>query len=300
MMNEKTSLKSTLQALLYLAPMLIIVGTFSIYPAIKAFIMSFYLDYNLFTGEIDGLGLDNFRYIFADADFHLAMKNTFVFVAFVVPISIILSLIIAMMINKIKFLQGFFQSVYFLPLVTSTVAVSIVWSWLYHSQYGLINYGLNLLGIDSISWLGNPDYAMPAIIIMSIWKSLGLNILLFLVGLNAINDTYYKAAKIDGASSWQRFKNITVPLLGPTIFLVSINALINNFKVFDEVYALFSGQPGPGKSTLTVVYYLYEKFYEEFNYGVASAAGVFLFLVILVFTLIQMVIRQKTDYQEGR
>ena len=128
---------------------------------------------------------------------------------------------------------------------------------------------------------------------MSIWKSLGFNILLFLVGLGTISKTYYNAAKIDGASTWQRFRNITVPLLSPTIFLVSIISFINNFKVFDEIYALFNGQPGPSNSTITVVYYLYKKFYTEFDYSVAAASGIVLFVIILIFTLAQLWLNKR-------
>lgn len=292
-MIEKPSWKSTLKAWLYLLPMMLIILTFNIYPIFRSFMMSFYTEFNFYTQEALSYGTGNFMTIFQDPQFWLATRNTFIFVLGVVPASIIISLAIAVLLNNIKWLSGFFRSVYFLPFVTSTVAISIVWRWLYHSQYGLVNYFLSLIGIDAIQFLNDPDYAMLGLVIMAIWRGLGFNIILFLVGLNNIDQSYYAAAKIDGAKGGQRFLNITLPLLGPTTFLVSVMGVINSFKVFDEVFALFNNQPGPLNSTLTVVYYIFQKFYQENNYGVATAAGIILFLIILLFTLIQMFINRR-------
>lgn len=255
--------------------------------------MSFYTDYNFFQNIVNAYGFDNFVKIFNDPNFYLAVRNTFIFVIGVVPVSIVLSLAIALLLNQIKWLSSFFRTVYFLPFVTSTVAISLVWSWIYHTRFGLMNYFLGFLGIDPIAWLTDPKYAMLAVVIMAIWKSLGFNIILFLVGLNNIDKTYYQVAEVDGAREWQRFTNITVPLLSPTTFLITVVGTINSFKVFDEVYAMFQGRPGPAKSTLTVVYYLYEKFYTEYQYGIAAAAGVVLFVIILIITLIQMIYNRR-------
>lgn len=292
-MTEKASFKSTFKALLYLAPMLAIIFTFNIYPIFRSFMMSFYAEYNFFQNIVGRYGLDNFQEIMADDQFWLAIRNTFIFVLGVVPTSIVISLSVAIMLNKIKLLSGFFRSIYFLPFVTSTVAISIVWSWIYHGRYGLMNYLLSQFGFDPIAFITSPDYAMLALIIMAVWRGLGFNIILFLVGLNNIDETYYAAAKIDGAKEINRFFNITLPLLGPTTFLVSVMGVINSFKVFDEVYALFQSRPGPARSALTVVYYIFQKFYEENQYGVAAAAGIVLFLIILVFTLIQMAFNKR-------
>lgn len=286
-MNKKANLQSTLKSLLYLAPALIFIGIFTIYPIFKSIDMSFYTDFNLFTGEIRARGLENYQELLSDPKFFDALKNTAIYVIGVVPTSIIISLAIAVLLNSIKLLQTFFRSIYFIPFVTSTVAISVVWSWLYHSRYGLINFFLGFIGIDGINWLNDPDYAMLAVIIMAIWKGLGFNILLLLVGLNNIDDNLYQAAKVDGARSWARFTNITIPLLRPTLFLLSVVGTINAFKVFDEVYALFSGRPGPAGSATTIVYYLFTKFYEQFDYGVAAASGIVLFLIVLVITIIQ-------------
>lgn len=286
-MNRKASLKSTLQAFLYLLPMLIFIGIFTVYPIFKSIDMSFYTDYNIFNGIVAKRGIDNYVEIFQDPQFYAALKNTALYVVWVVPSSLIISLFIAILLNEIPKVRGLFRTVYFLPFVTSTVAISIVWSWLYHSNYGLINYILGWVGLDPINWLNSSEMAMPAVIIMAIWKGLGFNILLLLVGLGNINDNYYKAAKVDGANAWQRFRRITLPLLRPTIFLLTVISVINGFKVFDEVFALFNGRPGPAGSATTLVYYLYRKFYEQYDYGMAAATGIVLFGIVLILTVIQ-------------
>lgn len=259
--------------------------------------MSFYTDYDYFKDLVFARGLDNYKMIFQDPEFWKSMGNTLLFVVGVVPLSIIISLIIATLLNqKIKF-RGLFRTVYFLPFVTSVVAVSIVWRWIFHSQYGVLNYFLGLIGISPVNWLTDPKWAMPSLVILAIWKGLGYNIIIFLAGLQNINQQYYLAAKIDGAGAWERFKNITVPLLSPTTFFISIVSIINSFKVFDEVYALFGGQPGPAGSAVTIVYYIYNKFYGEWDFGVASAAAYVLFLVIFIFTLIQLYFgKKKVNY----
>jgi multiple sugar transport system permease protein len=288
MLNEKASLKSTAKAALYLLPMLVITITFNIWPIINSFLMSLYTKYDFYTDKVSAWGFDNFVYLWNDPDFHLAVRNTLVFAVGVVPITVILSLIIALLLNQVKIISGFFRTVYFLPFVTSTVAIAMVWNWMFHSNYGLINYFMGWFGIHPINWLTDPHYALLALIIMSIWKSLGFNIILFLVGLNNIDHGYYEAAEIDGANARQRFWNITIPMLSPITFLVSVNGIIGSFKVFDEIFALFQGTPGPGKADLTIVYYLYQKFYTEYKYPIAAASGVVLFFLILLVTLVQL------------
>ena len=289
-MNRKPTLKSSLQALLYLAPALVFMTTFTIIPIIRSFMMSFYENYklrNITKNKPVVWSLDNFQKILADPKFYLALQNTATYVFWVVLCSITISVTVAVLLNQIPFLKGLFRTAYFLPFVTSTVAISVVWSWLYHSEYGLLNYLLGLVGIDRINWLNDPKTAMTAVIIMAIWKSLGFNILLTLVGLGNINETYYKAAQVDGANAWKRFTNITLPLLRPTLFLLSTVGIINGFKVFDEVFALFNGRPGPGGSAMTVVYYLFDQFYVQYNYGMAAATGIILFAIVLIITVFQ-------------
>ncbi|MDY0323632.1 MAG: sugar ABC transporter permease [Candidatus Carbobacillus sp.] len=290
---QQPSLTTTLKALLYLAPALIILIVFNIYPIITSFLMSLYTDYDYFNDIVYRYGFDNFLFLLHDADFHLALRNTFIFVLGVVPVSIAISLFIALLLNANIKLRGFFRTVYFIPFVTSVVAISIVWRWIFHTEYGLLNYFLSWFGISPIKWLTDPQWAMPSLIILAIWKGLGYNIVIFLAGLQNIPEHYYLAARIDRASRWDRFWHITWPLLSPTTFFISIISVIGSFKVFDEIYALFDGRPGPVRSALTVVYYIFEKFYRDQEYGVASAAAYILFLIVFILTLLQLYIGKR-------
>lgn len=285
--------KKSFKGYLYILPACLIVIIFTLYPLIKAFLMSFYEDYNIISGEVTKIGLDNYRYILEDKVFRKALTNTSIYVAFVVPISIVLSLFIAVLLNsKIKF-RGFFQTMYFLPYVTSVIAIGIVWSWIFNSNYGLLNYLLGLFGIQAVPWLNDPNTALWALIIFSIWKGMAFNILIFLAGLQNISQEYYNAARVDATPKWRVFTKITVPLLSPMIAYSFIMGLISAFKVYNEVFSLFKGKAGPANSAITVVYYIYDKFYGSSNFGVASAAAVVLFLIILIFTVIQMAISKK-------
>lgn len=277
MINANPTLKSTLKALLYLAPLLVITLVFTIWPLMNAFLMSLYTKYNYFTNEVKAMGGANFTFLWQDPEFHLAVRNTLIFVVGVVPVTVLLSLGIALLLNRITRLSKFFQTIYFLPFVTSTVAISLVWNWIFHLNHGLLNTLLSPFGIQPIDWLNDPRYALTALIIVCIWRGLGFNIILFLAGLNNIERRYYEAANLDGASSWQRFSNITWPLLTPIIVLVTINAVIGSFKVFDQIFALFHGQAGPANADLTMMFYLYQKFYVENQYALAAASGVILF-----------------------
>lgn len=292
-MNGKKTWRSFIRGMVYIMPALILLILFTLYPLIRTIDMSFYIQYNYFKDLVFERGLSNYHYLIHDSEFIKALRNTFIYVISVMPLSIILSLLMAILLNsKIKF-KKFFQTIYFLPFVTSTVAISIVWNWIYHSEYGVINYLLGLVGINPIKWLLDPKSSMVSLIIMSVWKGLGYNIIIFLAGLQNIDEQYYRASRIDGATSWQRTLKVTLPLLSPTIFFISVITLINSFKVFDQIYALFGKQPGPLNSCLSMVYYIYEKFYNQFHYGIASAAVVVLYIIILVLNFIQFRINHK-------
>ncbi|AMV60399.1 N-Acetyl-D-glucosamine ABC transport system, permease protein 1 [Pediococcus damnosus] len=286
MINAKPTLKSTFKALLYLAPLLIITLVFTIWPLISSFLMSFYTKYNYFTNKVSALGGANFVYLWHDPDFHLAVRNTLIFVVIVVPVTVLLSLGIALLLNRINRLASFFRTIYFLPFVTSTVAIALVWNWIFHYNHGLLNQLLSCFGVHPIDWLNNPRYSLIALIIVCIWRELGFNIILFLAGLNNIDRRYYRAASVDGASSKQQLTNITWPLLTSTIVLVTVNAIITSFKVFDQVFALFHGTAGPANADLTMMYYLYQKFYVENQYTVAAASGIVLFGFIAIVTIL--------------
>lgn len=293
MNNHKPTLKESLKGWLYVLPLLLIIGVFNLYPIVSSFAMSFFTEYNFFTNEVGALGLNNFTTIFSDPTFHDALENTLIFVVGVVPVEVILSLLIATLLNQIKWLSNLFRTIYFLPFVTSVVAISMVWRWIYNKDAGLLNVLLGWIGINPIDWLNDPHYALLALIILAIWKGLGFNIMLFLVALNNVDQRIYDAAHLDGAKPLQQWWHITVPMISPMTFLVTVNAVIASFKVFDEVYALYGGQPGPAGSAMTLVYYLYRAFYEQNKYGQAAATGVVLFILILLVTLVQMWFSKK-------
>ncbi|MDT3394920.1 MAG: sugar ABC transporter permease [Bacillota bacterium] len=265
MINAKPTLKSTLHALLYLAPLLIITATFTVWPLLSSFLTSCYTKYNYFTNKVSALGGANFTYLWCDPDFHLAVRNTLILVIGVVPLTVLLALGAALLLNRIHWLAGFFRAIYFLPFVTSTVAIALVWNWIFHRDNGLLNLLLSRSDITPIDWLNDPRYSLLALIIVCIWRGLGFNVILFLAGLNNIDQRYYRAASIDGANAGQQ---------------------LLNFKVFDQVYALFHGSAGPANADLTMMYYLYQKFYVEHQYPVAAASGVVLFLFIASLTAI--------------
>ncbi len=281
---------------LYLLPSIIILCVFTIYPLIKTFMMSFMEDYNLVKGTYTAINLENYKELFTDSTFLAALKNTGIYVIFVVPISVVLSLIIAVFINDVVRGKAIFQTLYFLPYVTSVIAIGLVWRWMFNSNYGLINSILNVFGIESIEWLNLPKYAMPALIIFSVWKSLAFNILIFLSGLQTIPQDVYRAARVDSTPKMRVFFRITVPQMKPIIVYAFMMGFISAFKVYNEVYSLFGGtRAGPANSAITVVYYIYSKFYNSYRYGIAAAAAVVLFVIIFVFTMIERYVTRDRD-----
>lgn len=287
--------KKSYKGYLYLLPALIIMFVFTIYPLVKAVFMSFCEDYSIIYGTYDRIGLGNYQDLFADEVFIKSLKNTSIYVLFVVPCSIAISLFIAVLLNsKIKF-QGLFQTIYFLPYVTSVIAIGIVWNWIFNSDFGLLNYVLSWFGVEAIPWLNSPDYALWSLIIFSIWKSLAFNILIFLAGLQTISPDLYKAARIDATPRWRVFTKITVPGIMPMIAYSFVMGIINAFKVYNEVFSLFKGNAGPINSAITVVYYIYDKFYNSANYGLAAAAAVVLFVIILSLTMVQRAVSGRRD-----
>ncbi len=280
--------KKSFKGYLYLLPSIIIMVCFTLYPLARAIIMSFLGNYNIIDETYSSIGFENYKKLFADPNFARSLRNTSIYVICVVPASIILSLIIAVLINNCKKLKGFFQTVYFLPYVTSVIAIGIVWRWMFNSNYGLINAVLGWFGIDPVQWLNLPQYAMPALIIFAIWKSMAFNILIFLAGLQTIPEDIYKAAKIDSTPRLRVFTKITVPSLAPMIVYSSVIGMIGAFKVYNEVFSLFGGTAGPANSATTIVYYIYDKFYNSYKYGVAAAGSVVLFIIILALTQIQL------------
>lgn len=281
------------KAWLYLLPALLILGAFQVYPVLKSFLMGFYTRFDYLTDTVYEWGLDNFVNLFHDADFILAIRNTCVLVLVAAPLSILIALLFAVLLNSNIRLRKFFQSVYFLPFVTSMVAVSVVWAWMLNKDFGLINSLLRLLGISKVAWLTNPRMTLPILVVLAIWKGLGYRVILFLAGLQGIDPRYYAAARMDGARSFQRFLHVTIPMLKPTLVFLSITTVIDVFKTFDEVYVMYANEPGPLKSGLTIVFYIFTKFYRHWEFASAAAAAFVLFLIIFAVTLLQFFLTSR-------
>ena len=281
------------KAWLYLLPALLILSAFQVYPVLKSFLMGFYTRFDYLTDTVYEWGLDNFVNLFHDADFILAIRNTCVLVLVAAPLSILIALLFAVLLNSNIRLRKFFQSVYFLPFVTSMVAVSVVWAWMLNKDFGLINSLLRLLGISKVAWLTNPRMTLPILVVLAIWKGLGYRVILFLAGLQGIDPRYYAAARMDGARSFQRFLHVTIPMLKPTLVFLSITTVIDVFKTFDEVYVMYANEPGPLKSGLTIVFYIFTKFYRHWEFASAAAAAFVLFLIIFAVTLLQFFLTSR-------
>lgn len=227
-------------------------------------------------------------------DFLKALYNTTYYVILSVPITIALSLVIALLLNSnIKF-NAIYRTSYFIPFVTSVVAISLVWQWIFNDDYGLLNYILSWFGVERIAWLKDERWTIPTVAIVSIWKTVGYDAVIFLAGLQNIDKFYYEAAEVDGANSFQKFYYITWPLLSPTTFFLTIVSFIGAFKVFTEIFVLYQGLPGPyNNSGLTMVYYVFDLFYNQQRMGIACAAAYLLFGIILIFTMVQFRLGKK-------
>lgn len=271
-------------ALLFLAPSLIGFLLFTAFPVVAALLLSV-ARWDLMTAPAL-IGLGNYAQAMKDPLFWRVLLNTIYYTLATVPLGIIVSLAFAVALNEpIRGRLGL-RAVYFMPVISSTVAVAMVWRWIYNPDFGLLNYVLSLLHLPTPGWLTSTTWAMPAIIIMSVWKDLGYGVVIFLAGLQGIPQHLYDAAAVDGASRWQQFWGITLPLLTPTTFFASVVYGINSFQVFGQVYMMTQG--GPNYATSTMVYYIYVNAFQFFKMGYASALSWILFAFIFAFTLVQM------------
>jgi multiple sugar transport system permease protein len=274
----------------FAAPALLIITVFFFVPVLAALIVSL-TDFDLYAlADIRNLrfvGLGNYRNLLHAADFWRAVANTGYFVAVGVPLSLAASLASALLVNsRLAYLAAFFRTALFAPVVTTLVAVAVVWRYLLHTRYGLLNYALAHIGIHPIDWLGDPHWALPAIILFAVWKNFGYNMVIFLAALQSIPADLYEAARLDGASLWQEFRRITLPMLRPTLLLVSILTVAGYFQLFAEPYVMTQG--GPLQSTVSVLYFMYEEGFKWWNLGSASAVAFLLFLMILAVTALQL------------
>ncbi len=270
-------------AWLFLAPTLIGLAILSAGPIVAALGISL-TKWDLLTAP-KFIGLDNFAALLADKRFLTAVRNTTFYVVTSVPLGLVLGLGLALALNQRLRGISWIRTAYFLPVVTSTVAISLVWSWIYSPDHGPLNDVLGFFGLPVQKWITDPFWAMPSIVVMSVWQGLGTTVIIFLAGLQAIPEEYYDAAAVDGAGAWARFRNVTLPLLTPSIFFTGILALIDSFQVFDQVYVL--ARPGrPTDATVTLVYMIYENGFQNFKMGYAAAAAWILFLIVAVLTVV--------------
>lgn len=276
---------------IFILPALVGTLIFIVIPVICSFGLSF-VKWDLLN-PMQFVGLNNYREIFSDALFYKIFWNTVVFALSTSIFGVIIPLVLACILNsKIRGAE-FYKTAYFLPFITPMVVIGVVWEWIFDPNIGFLNHILHL----HINWLYDPHYAMAALIIVSVWKLIGYNMIIFLTGLSGISQSLFEAAKIDGANPFETFKNITVPLLSPTIFFVVIITAISSFQIFDLIYLMTGG--GPLDSTNVLVYAIYKNAFEYFNVGKASAIAYVLFVLILILTLIQWNLRKKLVYNEN-
>lgn len=293
-MMNKTKLSAVT---LFLGPSLLIIALFFFLPVIAAFVMSF-TDFDIYAlGNLDYLrfvAFKNYSTLLSDPLFWTAIKNTFYFVMVGGPLSVAASLAAAVLLNS-KFIRfkGVFRLIYFLPVVTTHVAVAIVWRYIYHPRFGLLNYLLGFIGIGPVDWLGDPNWSMPAIILLVVWKNFGYNMVIFIAGLQNIPEELYEAASIEGASAWQQFKHITIPQLAPTTLFISVITMIGYFQLFAEPYVMTQG--GPLNSTLSIVLYMYQEGFRWWNIGYSTALAFMLTIIILIGTSIQFKLQKERN-----
>lgn len=303
--------KDNLKAAIALAPTLLLMAVFTFWPIINSFIMAFLEEYSfqglnatehpfqwIAGGTFKSIGFGNFIQLFKEPDFWLALKNTTIMVLVSVPVTVILGLVIAVALNGIKKFQSFFQTVFFLPYVTNTIALGLVFGSVFHSDYGLVNKIFNTVGTAWINSGATWGRSMFVLMTYTVWNGLAFKILVFLSGLQSIDKQYYQAAQIDGTPRWRVFTRITVPLLSPMILYITITSFIGAFKAYSSVIAIFgNGRYGPvgnDKMLMTIVGYIYDKLWESGTpFGVASAGSLVLFLIIMLITLVQFQVSKK-------
>lgn len=303
---------------LLILPAFAIILIFRFYPILQAIRMSFY-KWGM-AGPLYTIGLKNFERLSIDPKFYQSLGNTFWYVIFVVPSTIILSIFFAQLLNQKIRGRGTFRTLYYLPVVTSIVAISVVWKWIFNPDRGVLNAILNLFGLEGLKWLNDargvfeivlaplnleptgflagPSIALLSLIIMAVWHNIGYCVIIALAGLQNVPDQYYEAAKIDGAGSWKMFRHVTMPLISPTIFYLIITQSIFAFNTFTPVYVMTQPPGGPLGTTKLVVFYLYEQAFRLWNLGYANAIAFVIFIVIFVLTQFQKKFIEKRVHYE--
>ncbi|WP_217428080.1 carbohydrate ABC transporter permease [Microlunatus speluncae] len=279
-----TARQQTISGWLFLALPILLFVAFLLVPMVIAAVLSF-SDYSI-VGETAWVGGANYSKVFGDPFFWVALRNTAYYTIMYVPLGIIVALATALLLNRSSRAVRVLRTLFYIPVVSSTVATASIWFWLLNPQYGVFNVVLGWFGIDGPAWLYESQWAMPAIVAMSIWAGFGGNMIIFLGGLQGVPRDLYEAAQLDGAGAWRSFWHVTLPGISKTMFLVSTLLIIGAFQVFDQAFVLTKG--GPGNATVTIVYYIYDKGFGALEMGYASALSFILFAIILVFTVINV------------
>ena len=279
-------MRPNLAGWIFAGPALIVIGVFFGIPVFAALLLSL-TDFDLYAladmNNLRFVALGNYAELLRTPTFWKSLANTTYFVAVGVPLSIAVSLGTAMLLNaRVARFKALFRTALFAPVVTTLVAVAVIWRYLFHTTYGLVNWALGHLGIAPVDWLGDPAWAMPTIMLFAVWKNFGYNMVIFLAGLQAIPQDLYEAARIDGASKWRQFLHITLPMLGPVLLVVGVITISGYFQLFAEPYVMTRGDPL--QSTVSVLYFMYEEGFKWWNLGRASAVAFMLFLIILAIT----------------
>ena len=277
-------------AWLFLSPSLAVIGLLFLLPAAASFLLSL-TDFDIYAladiGNVRFVGFGNYKALFADTVFWRAMRNTLYFAGLGGPLTVLAALATALLVNaKVTRFKPLFRTIYFAPVVTSLVAVAVVFRYFFHVRVGLLNQFVELLGLTPVDWLGNPRWAMPAIVTLAVWKNFGYSMIIFVAGLQAIPEEMYEAARIDGAGRWQQFRHVTLPMLAPTFLFVGIVTAVGYLQLFAEPYVM-TPDGGPLKSTLSVVMMMYEQGFRWWSLGYAAAIAFVLFVVIGLATVIQ-------------
>lgn len=286
--------RQTGSAWIFLAPALLLVGLFFVVPVLGGLLLSL-TDLDIYAigspETVRFVGLRNYEFMLSNPVFWQALRNTLYFVLVGAPLSVVVSLGAALLLNhRLARWKGLLRTIYFAPVVTTLVAVAIVWRYIYHPRYGLLNYLLEGMGLPAIDWLGDPTWSMPAIILLAVWKNFGYNMLIFVAGLQAIPDELYEAASVDGAGFWWKLRWVTLPGLGPTFLFVAVTTMIAYFQLFAEPYVMTQG--GPLGSTRSLVLLMYEEGFRWWRMGMASTVAVLLFVITLLGTLLQLRMRR--------
>ncbi|MBC7990701.1 MAG: sugar ABC transporter permease [Luteimonas sp.] len=290
-------MRPNLAGWIFAGPALIVIGVFFGIPVFAALLLSL-TDFDLYAladmNNLRFVALGNYAELLRTPMFWKSLANTTYFVAVGVPLSIAVSLGTAMLLNaRVARFKALFRTALFAPVVTTLVAVAVIWRYLFHTTYGLVNWALGYLGIAPVDWLGDPAWAMPTIMLFAVWKNFGYNMVIFLAGLQAIPQDLYEAARIDGASKWRQFLHITLPMLGPVLLVVGVITISGYFQLFAEPYVMTRGDPL--QSTVSVLYFMYEEGFKWWNLGRASAVAFMLFLIILAITTLLLHFGRRKD-----